>query len=82
VKPFATKVAQSLLMFSILLIAAWTLIIVSLMVWSIVASWHSNNAGVDFAFALYPREVIIALLVMLVASIFWASRVFRWRGFR
>jgi len=56
-------------------------IIVSLMVGSIVASWHSDNTGVDFAygFAFYPREAIIALLIMLVAAIFWASRVFHWR---
>jgi len=66
-----------MLMFSILLIAAWTVIIVSLMVWSVVASNESGDMLYGFAF--YPREAIIALLIMLVAAIFWASRVFHWR---
>ena len=81
-KPLAAKVAQSLLMFSILLVGAWMLIIVSLMVGSIVASWHGSNESGDmlYGFTLYPSEATIALLVMLISAIFWASRVFHWRN--
>jgi membrane-bound metal-dependent hydrolase YbcI (DUF457 family) len=80
VGPFATKVAQSLLMFGVLLVCVLTLLFVSLMVWSIVAFWHSDNAGPDILFAVYPRQLIIPLLIMLIAATFWASRVFHWRN--
>jgi len=81
---FGTKFAQSLLMFSILLVFVWALIIVVLITVSVVAGWGSGNAGVDFAygFAFYPHEGSIALSIMFIAAIFLASRIFHWGSFR